>query len=372
MLVYFLLIGYVLLIPIILARIEKSMKKRNIAILVLSLFGVFFVMSMRAHTVGIDTSSYKNIYELMSVQPWGRYNISWMESGYEILMMIFTHIFKVPFQVFIVFVYAFVFFSYGVFLKRYSEDYTLSLMLYICFTFFTFDASAVRTVIGIAICLFALPFAKKKGFWNFVAFLLITLLASQMHKSAYIFLLIYLIIKIPFNIKTAGIYIGVPFMLFLFRKRLITFVNANIREAEEKNIQISGNIIFYILAVVLTSLIFITYARENGFFNRTQYIKGRDNVLIQNYFDNNYIMIRILYFNIILQLLFYGTVLIRTAQYAQIFLIAFVPNNIKRLNKKDRIFIKSFLFVFLVWYFWKYSLSAPELSMVPYKFFWNL
>lgn len=372
MLIYFLLIGYILSIPLILARVEKDTRKRNAAILFLSLLGIFFVMAMKSQGIGIDTASYKKNYELMSIQPWGKYDITWMESGYEILTMIFTHIFKAPFHIFIIFVYAFVFFSYGLFLKRYSEDYTLSLMLYVCFTFFTFDASAVRTVIGIAICLFAFPFAKKKGFWNFAAFILITLFAAQMHRSAYIFLIIYLIIKIPFNIKTFWIYIGAPLVLFLFRSRLIRFVNLNIKEVEEKAVQIGGNIIFYILAVVLTTLIYITYARDKNFFNSDSHNGAVNNRLIQNYFENNGMMMRILYFNIILQLLFYGTVLIRTAQYAQIFLIVFIPNNIKRLNKKDEVLVKLFLFMFLIWYFWKYSLSVPELSMTPYKFFWNV
>ena len=131
MYIYLLLVSVVLLVPFVCAIIEDR-EKRNTAILFFSLAFVFLVMALKAPTVGRDIPGYKRIYEIMQFQPWDDFNISWMEWGYELLMMVFTHIFHAPFQVFMICIYGYVFFSYYVFFKRYSMDYTTSVILYIC------------------------------------------------------------------------------------------------------------------------------------------------------------------------------------------------------------------------------------------------
>ena len=261
MYIYLLLVSVVLLVPFVCAIIEDR-EKRNTAILFFSLAFVFLVMALKAPTVGRDIPGYKRIYEIMQFQPWDDFNISWMEWGYELLMMVFTHIFHAPFQVFMICIYGYVFFSYYVFFKRYSMDYTTSVILYICFTFFTFDASAVRTMMGVATCLFAVPMAERKGKGNTVYFIIITLIAAQIHKSAYIFFVVYFVIKMRFNIYTSILYVGIPIGVMFFKSNIYMYINMFFKTVQESSTSIGGNLLIYIVNMFITLVIWIIYQKE--------------------------------------------------------------------------------------------------------------
>lgn len=91
-------------------------KNRNNIVLIISMC-FLLVMALKAPSVGRDIEGYKQMYNLMQFASWSNYNLSWMEWGYEFLMMVFTHIFHASFQTFLACIYAFVYFSYFCFLR---------------------------------------------------------------------------------------------------------------------------------------------------------------------------------------------------------------------------------------------------------------
>ncbi len=369
MTLYFLLIVIILLVSLIPLK-----KNQNNIVLIISMWCLFLVMALKAPSVGRDIEGYQHMYNLMQFASWSNYDLSWMEGGYEFLMMVFTHIFHASFQTFLACIYAFVYFSYFCFFKRYSKDYTTTLLLYICFTFFTFDTSAIRNMIGLAICLFAIPVAEKKGFLNFLIFTGITLLATQFHKSAYIFFAVYFIIKIPFSSYSSLIYIGAPAALFLLRNSLYSFINNHLKTVEETNIAIGGNLLMYILCLVFCFFVWILYDRKIEHQEQTLSSSTKHaelNALSTNYFSTSGLAMRMIYTGIILQLFGSGTVLTRMAQYMQFFILILIPNNLARFTPRTRFFIKCILYTLLILYFWKYSLLENALDIVPYKFFWS-
>ena len=366
--IYFILIGTILIIPIICCIVGDLNKRENV-VLGVSIFCIFLLMALKAPSVGKDIDGYKRIYESMKYQTWNDYDISWMEWGYEFLMMVFTHIFKASFQTFMVCIYAFVYFSYYKFLKRYSQDYTTSIILYICFTFLSFDMSAIRTVIGVTICLFAVPYAQENGFKNFLKFSVIVIIAAQVHKSAYAFLVVYFVIKSAFTIKSSVIYIGVPIALLMFRSQFYGFINMYFRNVQESSISLGGNLLVYITSIVLTGFVWSYYKRNESNFTIEE--ENPDAYTVTGYFSDTGLAMRMIYAGIVLQLFGTGTVLTRMAQYFQIFILVLIPNNLMRLDQKSRVIVKMILYVLAIAYFVRYSLMPDPLDIVPYEVFWK-
>ena len=372
--VYFSLVGLTLIIPLALTFFVKNKKNRELYTLMISMFLVFLVVILRAPSVGKDIMGYKRIYENMQYQTWGNFDTTWMEWGYELLMMIFTHIFHASFQTFLVVIYAFVYYSYFNFFRKYSVDYTMSILLYICFTFFTFDLSALRTVLGLAICLLAIPYAQKKGFVNFLVFVAITLVAAQVHKSAYIFLVLYFAIKFDFNRKTAIFYIGLPLLLFIFKGHFFGIINVYFKSVEESKGSIGGNLIIYICSILMTGIIWLNIKsnQKKIMENVTVNENNRSKIdKITKYLKSSGFEVRMVYLGIVLQLFAGNTILSRMGQYAQIFILLLLPNNIKQIDWRSSVIVKYGLIILLILYFWKYSLDANALEIVPYKFFWS-
>ena len=375
MLIYFLLIIFVLFVPLLCANIQDR-KVRKKRILFLSLFAIYLMMALKAPSVGRDISGYKKVYDSMINYTWNNYDATWMEWGYEFLMMIFVHIFHASFQVFMACVYAYLYLSYGIFFKRYSEDITTSLILYICFTFLTFDASAVRTMIGVGTCLYSIPFAQKKGIKNTLLFFAITLTAAQIHKSAYIFILAYFVIKTKITSRTIWFYIVFPLGIMIFRSRLYVLINAYFKTVTETGASVGGNLLIYIAAIIVTLFIWLYYIKKSNinFFTLTtgKTSDVANDYELLSYFYTSGLALRMVYMGIFIQLFSTGTVLSRMAQYMQIFIVVLLANDLTRLDRKSKFISKMVLYSLAILYFWYFSLRANSLDIVPYKFFWNI
>lgn len=368
--IYFALIGMVLILPVACCGIRNLEKRKN-AILIISILCLFLLTALKAPSVGKDIAGYKRVYDSMKYQTWDNYDITWMEWGYEFLMMVFTHIFKASFQTFMVCVYGFVYYSYYRFIKRYSQDYTTSVILYICFTFLTFDMSAVRTVIGVAICLYAIPYAEKPGIKNFLKFFLIVIIAAQIHKSAYIFIAVYFIIKIHFSVKSSVFYIGGPMALLLLKSQFYGVINTYLKSVQESRTSLGGNLLIYIMSIVLTIYVWIYYKKTHKSYSEMTEDDSRSSA-VAAYFSDSGLAIRMIYVGIVLQLFGAGTVLIRMAQYFQVFILILIPNNIMRLDPKSRMMVRMILYSLAIVYFIKFTLIPDPLDIVPYKLFWKV
>lgn len=368
--IYFALIGMVLILPVACCGIRNLEKRKN-AILIISILCLFLLTALKAPSVGKDIAGYKRVYDSMKYQTWDNYDTTWMEWGYEFLMMAFTHIFKASFQTFMVCVYGFVYYSYYRFIKRYSQDYTTSVILYICFTFLTFDMSAVRTVIGVAICLYAIPYAEKPGIKNFLKFFLIVIIAAQIHKSAYIFVAAYFIIKIHFSVKSSVFYIGGSMALLLLKSQFYGFINTYLKSVQESRTSLGGNLLIYIMSVVLTIYVWIYYKKTHKSYSEMTEDDSRSSAMATDFSDSGLAM-RMIYVGIVLQLFGAGTVLTRMAQYFQVFILILIPNNIMRLDQKSRMMVRMILYSLAIVYFIKFTLIPDPLDIVSYKLFWKV
>ena len=244
----------------------------------------------------------------------------------------------------------------------------------------TFDTSAVRTLLGVAICLFAVPFAEKRGVKSTLFFFVITILAAQIHRSAYIFIAVYFVIKIKFSLRSAIFYVGIPMMLLLLRTQFYGLINMYLKSVQESSVSIGGNLIIYIVCLALTGAIWYHFDRgnKNNYEENGEQISngvkgsGKNDDILDDYFSTSGLAMRMIYMAIVLQLFSSGTVLARMAEYLQLFILILVPNNVARISFESRIVFKSLLYLFAILYFWYFSLVANALEIVPYQFFWNI
>lgn len=349
---YICLIAFIFLLPIFLKTIFK--KNMNNSYLLLSMIAIFLIMSLKSTSVGIDTDGYAKMYETFFRASWSNYDLYWTEWGYETLEMIFTHIFHFDFYQFTAVIYVFICFSYYRFWKKYSSDYTLSMIIYICFGSFVFDLSGIRNALAIAIFLFAVPYIEEKGIKNIIKYLLIVLIAAQIHKSAYVCLLLLLFVKCSFPIIA---YVFIPVIVLILRPVLLPVILIISNQEVSTGVQVGGNIIFYIFILLLP--VFFALINTKGKIKKSQ---------MYNELFSNILALKMFYFSILLVIIAGESTFNRIANYGLFFITILLPNSLIKLDKKTRIISKLLLYFFLLCYFWIFKISVNQLKMLPYVF----
>ena len=375
MAIYFALIFIILLAPRGIQAIVKNERQAKKISLIISFFAILLVCVLRAHTVGRDILGYKTMYDSYArISTISQMDLYWTEPGYELLEMVCKHYLRLDWQVFMGIIYTYCMISYFLFIKRYSEDYSLSLLTYVCFSFFVFDLSAIRNMMGLATCLWAYPFIEKKNIKSFILFLLVVLVAVQFHLSAYMFLLIYVITVIPFNRLTSIFYLFAPIFIFAFRSSIMSFVIATFKEhSVDQGISLGGNAIFYL--IVLLFGVYEWYLEQNGKPDRYS-LHDRSLPTCASAAQNQQMMfnypLKIFYFSSVMMIFVGENTLVRVAQYGLIFMIILLPNMVSRLQEKDRVLVKGIAISFLIFYFYYYKLRLNDLDILPYRFFWEV
>lgn len=358
MTIYSCLIILILLLPFLVAILSKE--DNNNKCLFLSIVAVFLVMSLKSTTVGKDTAGYARMYETFTYASWNNYDLYWTEWGFETLEMVFTHFLKFDFYQFAAVVYAFICFSYYRFWKRYSNDSTLTLIIYICFGSFVFDLSGIRNALAMAIYLLAVPYAEEKGLKSILKYFALILIAAQIHKSAYIGILFYFFIKWPLP---KLFYIISPIIVVASRPVLAPVIRLISNKELSAGVQVGGNVIFYIIVLLLPVLFRLIWRNSHS-------IECEVDSPMQEYFSLISMPMRVFYIGVLLLLLAGESTFNRIANYGLFFVTVLLPNSLTPLNMKSRAIFKMLLYVFLFVYFWAFKLSINELEMLPYVFHW--
>ena len=377
MLIYFALIIFVLVVPYF-TRLFFKEKAKNIT-LCLSLLGIWSVMVLRSPTVGRDIPGYLSLYEQMANRSWDDYDMTWMEWGYEFLEMVFSAKLKASFQSFFVVIYTFIYISYFFLIKNYSFNYTLSILSYICLTFFCFDCSAIREAIAVSIFFYAIPFAQKRGIMNAIIYYLIIVFAAQIHSSAYVCFLGFFAIRYKFNLnRYFVVYCFIILALIPFRPYILSYIASESgRLISVSNFEIGLLNIFFI-AVLLWS-IKSRYSIENNSLSLTaSNSSSKMNILLTSCDElltarkNIFIFVQQLFFcGIAIELFSAGSKWSRVTEYFKVMIILLVPNMIEELTSKSNNILKTIYVIFIIIFFYYTSLLLNPLDIVPYQFVWE-
>lgn len=184
MLIYYVFIFY-LLFACVLKRKDGTY---SVGLRFFALAFMFAIFAFRDVSVGADTSTYESLYNSQ---------YGWHEVGYVYIVNIANKI-GITFRGFLMLVSAFSVVSVGHFIKKYSEDYMFSLLMFVTVGLFTMYMTGIRQVIAISILLWSIDFIFQKKWYLFFP---TVLLAASIHTSAIVFLPVYFLRWFKFSRK---------------------------------------------------------------------------------------------------------------------------------------------------------------------------
>ena len=325
------------------------------SVMFMTSFGV--LAAIRASTVGNDTKNYLRVFNMISN---GVYLDAWderFEKGYLLLNEAVAMITQNE-QVFLTIISIIVYAGFIYFIVQYSQNYFLSVFLFVTMRFFGQTMSGIRFSIAIAILLVAYDRLQKKHVMQFV---ILVLLATMFHKTAIIFIIVafFKYIKCNRNVVylwvflTLGCYIAAPYIInFLFN---IFPLYGNYADRYLTTGVSLGTLIY---AIVWGSVFILGYSIQR--YNRA----GSEGM--------NELNLMMLVTVSIYVMSMYFTLLDRVAQYFGVFAIIYIPNCIHMIkDMRKRYFLSIMVMLVFMIYFVGIQILRPEWNAINlYRTFW--
>ena len=323
----------------------------------------FLLLALRSETLGTDLATYKSGFEYIATLNFRdllsrlhlfqtaelKYPFSF-ESGYTVANWIFSKL-GLPFYAFLVAYAALFAGSVGHFIYKYSELPWISFCLLLIFSFFEYSFSMLRQTTAMCILLFSVKYlidGKK------LSFLSIVLIAFTFHRSAILFLLLFVCVKIRPNKKFYSIICLIDLLLMLVSPFLYDYIISPLLVSIGKGSYATG--VFSINSLVL--LMFLIAALIYFSFDFKQ-MKRMDSIAIMGFFVA--LFIEVLGMN--------HDTFARTMLIPFVFILVLVPSVIKRYpDKKVAFLVKQVFFLLgLAFMIYQYHDSA----IVPYIAFFK-
>lgn len=195
--------------------------------LFISLFLLLLVSSMRDVTVGVDTRDYLDFFEYTRLNGLNLQEINvtklFVPSGFEIGFKVYTYLISLISSSFVMYLFIssiLIYLPVYLFIKRYSTNYYLSLVIYYCLFFFG-SMSLLRQSIAMSIIILGTKFIVNR---NPIKYLAIVLLASSFHISALIVIILYPVYNKSLSKFSATMTLFLAALVFGFMGALVKFV----------------------------------------------------------------------------------------------------------------------------------------------------
>lgn len=220
MLAYWLL----LLIPAALYFLLKITGIKNSDKTVLTLFftELLLLLILRDISCGIDLTSYQYYFVNISATPW-KYLRAWdLETGYVLYVKLISA-FTDNYQVFLAITAIITTLPLMALYRKNDDNALLGILLFVNTDIFTMMFSGLRQAIAIAIGVLAYGAVKEK---KTLRFLLLVIIASLFHKSAFVLILLYPLYNIKISSRYSIFALSGLFVAFILRKRLFMLIGA--------------------------------------------------------------------------------------------------------------------------------------------------
>ncbi len=362
MAIYIGLIVYILALPVIVGMCCKDQEKKNKYVTLLGMLAIFLLLALKGD-VGSDISGYLSQYEIAANKAWDDYEYVYFENGYIFLMKVFNAI-GASFQWFMVCVYALACIAMYIFIRKYSKNPSLSMLIFICYDFFVFYISGVRQTLAMSICLIAYVIFEKRKFVPMVAAVGLTYLATLVHQSALVFFLAFILALIPMENINIVFYAGAIVASFFFKSVVWDIVNTYVKEVGEvQETSLGGN---FILLIGVSLIMYLMNSKKNilGIKIRGVEIDVATNAQLVS-------MTRMMLASVSGLVLFSGHSMTRAVMYGMMFIIVGLPNTLEKFEYKIKVLLQLLFIAFFVALFYFETLEPNLLELVPYKFFWE-
>lgn len=199
-----------------------SLKQKLYLNLLLS-FPLWILIAFRANSVGNDTEVYKYLFERFSSEP---LSLSFISSNIEvgfISLCYYLGRLGVRFHGFLCILATINIFCFSYFFAKYSKDFGFSWLLFITLLFLPRCMNVCREMLAVSIFLLSFNFLLNRKIKYFVIF---CLLLSLIHKSAFIILLVLVLLKIKNpKIRLMTTIIMCAVLLFAFEPIMNVFIS---------------------------------------------------------------------------------------------------------------------------------------------------
>ncbi|WPL42904.1 EpsG family protein [Priestia megaterium] len=346
--------------------------------LVFLLLPLFFMAALRAPTVGTDTLNYYQSYLIISQESFFSESASRMEIGYVMLARLLSTL-GLDFLGFQIVTTAFIFFSFGKFILKYSKNIAFSVYFFVASRMFFATMNISRQYIAVAILLLSVEFIKKR---QFLKFFLIVLLASLFHTTAIVFLVIYPIVQLRLNFKKTIVFISLGIVSgILFDYIVQLFINITGRYQEylaggyfnfEGNVAIYFNLLinfsFFIVGVLIRY--WDIPIKMNNNCDKLKGLGIRKVKLI----SNETIWYASCLITFILSIVgLNSTIMDRIETYFTVFFLAYIPSLVQGIKSKEiRVIVTGSIVIGLFANFVLIMIYRPNWNLVfPYNWYWN-
>mgnify|MGYP001211866545 FL=1 len=112
-----------------------SIKRHNQRFLIISFLAIYALCALRDYSVGRDIPGYIETYEMAGNYPFMDTSWTHMELGYVSFMQVCSMI-GLSSRIFLCLVYVIMLYPLYLTIKRYSQDYLLSVIIFVCFNSF--------------------------------------------------------------------------------------------------------------------------------------------------------------------------------------------------------------------------------------------
>lgn len=355
---YIYIINLILIISLYLIVFKIDKIKNPKKIFCISIFVLFsLIQGLRSFDIGNDTSNYVKFFELSKGIPvidiilmkqWS------IEPGYGILMKICS-VMKFTPQMFLLTVSVIINGGLMYFIYKYSDNPLISVIIFMGVEFFTLSFTALRQMIAVIILLNSYTYIEKK---NPIKFVIMVFLAATVHKTALVFLPVYLLKNIKVNLKTIFIGIGICLISQLIAIPIVILISQRIF-AQSYLINTIGGGVTQALVIFVYLLL--------GIFIYKDSIKKEEGI------NNTYLIF--IYFAFFIQILACKINMVnRLMWYFYIFIIVYLPNMKKDITKiiviknKEIKLSTIYEFVIVLLSITQYLLFSIDMyNVVPYK-----
>lgn len=322
------------------------------------------ITGLRADTVGKDTMMYHQLYDITrsassfssAVQAWQNKSI---EVGFLFLEFLLGRI--VDFHLASLIFAAISIVPVMILIYRYSENYWLSLFVYLAFGMYVFTFAGVRQSLAMGICCIAFLFAIEN---KFIKYIIAIVLAVFIHKSAVIFFPVYWLIRIKHNEKSIRWFFIGTVVSFGLRSTLYKVLNLFSRNVYESTGNAGGiKLYLFILGTLVLSYFVSKYFSSGNSATADMRLEQNGNPSIFN---------MVVFCALLWPITSANAVVFRLYYYYFLFLVLFIPNFISSISYKGSRMITLGVYLFVGCYFLQfYTLGNTQMMYSTYSFFWN-
>lgn len=359
MTIFLLLAIYLIIVSFAIPEAEKKKKSLWAA------FGFVIILCLRSPYCGLDvtgatgmimSNSYGGVFLSMPNYSFGdiirnpEYVGGHMEVGWLLLaktISLFTH----NLQVYLVIISILQFLPIAYVIRKYSSNVVLSYFVFASLGFFVHYFSGIRQMLAVSIILLAFDQLYQKRYLWYTA---IVLIASTIHSSAILFLIVWPLSKIRLSFLTAIISIAIMVAIMPLYQAILSDVLELFFESRYEG---------YLNAEGSATTMFLVYA----LFLLLSFLQKEDTPKIR--------LLRVLLLvGVAGQSLgvLGNSAITRIGYYFNIFLILLLPEIVMAFKRKNELDIIIAGAVILLCAFFVLTTNSENSSgVIPYEFFWN-